>query len=203
MLLFRLKRACIYCLPVALVAGCGGKDSIACTQVYVPGVSLTLTSPSQVVSTCDAQIIVTSTDGENGVYAEYPKARQTQQFSGCNYSFAYERAGTYQVEITLLEHNKTEIEDIVVTEDECHVQTVVLTQELTPGYLVCPEGYQLQNTTCTTPNGCEFPLFEREVIPGVPGVESTYDCVDACEDIGEQFYQPPEAPGRCASLPLP
>jgi hypothetical protein len=94
-----------------LVGACGGGMQVNCTASFVNGIVITLKDPGG-APICDATI--TAVDG---TYSETLKAGP-----GCTYTGAGERAGVYDVTIEKSGF-KTQMIQIGVTKDECHVHT--------------------------------------------------------------------------------
>lgn len=183
----------------ALHTGCGE----TCTTEAPPAMVVELKADGATAEQlCNAQVIASDAEG----YVSYAQGWANQDSEGqpvCTFSLAHERPGTYDVQVRVQDFEPVTLEDIQVSADQCHVQTRRLSVALTGATNNCHDGYEWVEDACKTPNGCTFPLLERENIPGVQGAEITYDCVDRCESMGNYFFEMPEAPGRCAALALP
>jgi hypothetical protein len=102
-------------LSFAALSACGLVDGgQACTLELRFGVNVTVKAPDG-TPICDAK--VTLIDGE---YME-----TVEVFAGqCSYAGAGERAGTYKIEVERAGFQKAVLENVEVTEDECHVNPV-------------------------------------------------------------------------------
>jgi len=96
----------------------------ACTQVFVYGVNVTLTDAETGEPITDATLTL-----RDGDHVEVLEAFPT---GDGEYAGAGERAGTYELTVAKVGYVTQVIKDIVVTEDECHVQPVHLDVELVP-----------------------------------------------------------------------
>jgi hypothetical protein len=95
-----------------LVAAC---TKLVCTQELHAGLSVTVADAIG-APVCDA--VVTAREGTF--------SQQLMRGAGCIYSGAYERTGTYSVEVVARSTSKT-VPNLVVTADECHVNTLAVT----------------------------------------------------------------------------
>jgi len=95
-----------------LVAGCplAGSSDLVCTEVFVYGLTVTLTDDNGVPIT---GATLTLTDGN---YSE-----TLQELENGVYVGAGERAGTYTLAIAADGYMPVTVEHIVVNADECHV----------------------------------------------------------------------------------
>lgn len=188
---------CAY--TAALQTGCGG----GCTTEALPAIVVDLEAYGATADQlCNAQVVASDAEG----FASYAKGYASQNSEGqpvCTFALAHERPGTYSVQVLVQDFEPVTLEDIQVSADRCHVQTRRQSVTLTGATNNCHDGYEWVGDACKSPNGCTFPLLERETVPGVQGAEITYDCVDRCESMGNYFFEMPQAPGRCAALALP
>ncbi len=177
------------------LAGCGG----TCTAEAPPAVVLYLTADgaeSQVL--CDAQVVAYTDDG----FVTYANGYSSGA-SSCRFDIGHDQPGTYYIQIQAQGYEAVLLDDIKVETDGCHPETVQLAETLVPSTSNCHDGYEWVDSACKTPNGCAFPQFERQVLPGVQGADISYECISSCENIGTNQYEMPQAPGKCAVLALP
>ena len=117
-------------LAAAALAGCGGAlpdESVACADVFVEGLQVTVVSASTGALICDAA--VTATDGAYHETLQPSHGPSSAPAPGpCDYIGAGERAGTYRVDAT--NGAATGAVEVVVTRDQCHVQTRSVTIRL-------------------------------------------------------------------------
>ncbi len=97
--------AVVGCTPGAPV------DDIACTEIFVYGVNVTVTDADSGDPVLGATLTLTE-DGFSETLIE---------MSDGAYAGAGERAGTYTLTVDANDFVSQTIENIVVTEDECHV----------------------------------------------------------------------------------
>jgi len=106
------------------ISGCGTTGPIACTEIFVYGLSVTVVEEGTGTPLADGATL-TLRDGD---YVE----STTESFDGRTMMGAGERAGTYVVTVSREGFHTWAATDVVVTADECHVIPVALTAELTP-----------------------------------------------------------------------
>ena len=112
-------------LSPIMTTGCGsGPGGLACTDIYVFGLNVTVKDDATGTPICDAT--VTAVDGA------YTETLQVQAFGGdCTYAGAGERAGNYTITATKSGFmNATQ--NAVVTADRCHVKGVEVPLRLKP-----------------------------------------------------------------------
>ena len=104
-------------VPILAAAGCqtgpgggGNDDRIACTEIFVYGVNVSVTDEADEPVT---GAVLTLTDGD------YSKTMQELAEGG--YVGAGERAGTYTLIVEADGFEPATIEGIIVDADECHV----------------------------------------------------------------------------------
>ncbi len=110
-------RRSVFVVAALAAAGCqaergggGGDRGVACTEVFVYGVNVTVTDDADEPVT---EAVLTLTDGE---YSETMEELAEGEYAG-----AGERAGTYTLVIEADGFEPATIEGIIVDEDECHV----------------------------------------------------------------------------------
>ena len=119
---------CLLALPLAIAVpaaealvlpGCG------CSDIAVPGLSVTVVDAASGARICDA--IVTATDGSHTETLALFGAGD-----GCQYFGAYERSGTYAVEASSADGGGRtgSMPNVVVTGGTCHVSTRAVTVTL-------------------------------------------------------------------------
>jgi hypothetical protein len=107
-----------------LLMGCQG----ACTAEHVAGIRLGVTVPGTGGNPCGLNIMII-----DGDYIEELVLPDNCDVAGSftyQRSFAFERAGTYQIIISKEGYQTWEVEDFVVDRDFCHVITRSLEVEL-------------------------------------------------------------------------
>jgi len=115
-LVFTLSLVTAACTPLP-----GGT---ACTEEARSGITLTVKHAITNADICDATVIATQ--------GSFTETVQPSGGSPCTYAGLYERAGTYRVEVRKAGFITATEDNVTVTEDECHVNTVVRTVLLTP-----------------------------------------------------------------------
>ena len=121
--LFPLPYAkCVIGLALLSFQQLGCSDArTACTDQAVAGLTITVVD-SNGARVCDATVVA-----HDGTFSE--KLMSLGYGSGCTYGGAWERAGTYTIDVVSGSKTKT-VENIVVTSGECHVNGQVLTVTL-------------------------------------------------------------------------
>ena len=111
-------------LLTALLASvsCTLPDPIACTAIFVYGVTATVTDHDTGSPVAGAMLTLT-----DGAYMEEMESFQNGDFVG-----AGERPGTYSLTATAPGYQSRTLDDIVVTADACHVHGVHVAVELSP-----------------------------------------------------------------------
>ena len=106
---------------IAAFGSCTDATGTVCTDEARPGVVVHVLDATSGVGLSGASGTV-----REGEYVETLQGMQTM-LAG-----AYERAGTYRVEVTRPDYQPWLQEDVQVTRDRCHVRTVTLDARLTP-----------------------------------------------------------------------
>lgn len=106
---------------VVLLGACTTATELVCTDEAWPGVVVHVSD-----ATSGAALSGASGAVRDGEYVETLEAIQTVLVG------AYERAGTYRVEVTRADYQPWLQEGVHVTRDRCHVRTVDLEARLTP-----------------------------------------------------------------------
>lgn len=109
----RLLFAVAFSFP-ALVA-CAPGIGTACTDEFAYGLSVVVTSAVDGSRICDATVVAVDGDHEETLEASGDGA-------DCSYVGAGERAGTYRITASKDGFASATSDDVVVGEDECHVQ---------------------------------------------------------------------------------
>jgi len=102
--------------------GCSD-TSETCSDEARAGLTITVVD-SNGARVCDATVVA-----HDGTFSE--NLMQLGYGSGCTYGGAWERPGTYTIDVVSGSKAKT-VENIVVTSGECHVNGQVLTVTLDP-----------------------------------------------------------------------
>lgn len=113
------SRILLAVVAVVLVGGCGVLDPIICTTEARPGLRVAVVDSVTGDTIPEATVVA-----EEGAYQE------TLNLYGGVAHGAYERAGTYRVDVTAAGYEPWSREGVQVTEDECHVRTVDITARL-------------------------------------------------------------------------
>ncbi|MEQ9103172.1 MAG: hypothetical protein RIE53_00595 [Rhodothermales bacterium] len=111
-------------MALILLPACDSNDDgVVCTTEARPAITVTVTIDSGETPE-DGIYEATVTDGD---------FRDTQPVVNGNASLAHERAGTYRVAVTTTQGQPVwHQDDVRVTRDECHVETVELTALVEP-----------------------------------------------------------------------
>ncbi|MDA0327533.1 MAG: hypothetical protein O2958_00775 [Gemmatimonadetes bacterium] len=104
---------------VAILAGCGVIDPIACTANFVYGITVEVIDSASQLPLADGATMTL----RDGSYVE----SVTDTFDGLRLSGAGERPGTYAVTVARPNyHTWSAVSPVVVTADQCHVIPVAL-----------------------------------------------------------------------------
>ena len=106
------------------MSGCGTTEPIACTEIFVYGLSVAVVEAGTGAPLADGATL-TLRDGD---YVE----STTESFDGRTMMGAGERAGAYVVTVSRAGFHTWAATDVIVTADQCHVIPVALTAELEP-----------------------------------------------------------------------
>lgn len=123
-------------LLLIVVAGCGSNEEVPGTPA--PNVICTMEARSaitvEIVDTSTGQTPrgVTTLTVRDGDYTETATIDGNMANAANTMGVAYERAGSYRVTVSNPNYGVWERENVRVTRDECHVQTVRLRAELEP-----------------------------------------------------------------------
>ena len=128
-----LRRFACLCVALCLLTACSSDDddndddSLACADIAVAGISLTVTDSITGTRLCDA--IVELRDGD---HVEKPTGQGLD--AECMYFGAYERAGTYTVTATLAGYASASQQVTVTAQggDCAHVNTQQVALALSP-----------------------------------------------------------------------
>jgi len=113
-------------IVAALSTACGDENGKACTAIAVAGLNIAVIDSATGLRICDATVVATAGDYEETLEALGPGG------SSCGYAGAWERAGTYTVEVSKTGYTSTSQSDITVVEGECHVTGEQRELELVP-----------------------------------------------------------------------
>ena len=102
--------------------GCSDGGRV-CSDQAIAGVTVTVVD-SNGARVCDATVVA-----HDGTFSE--NLMQLGYGSGCTYGGAWERAGTYTIDVVSGSKTKS-VENVVVTSGECHVNGQGLTVTLDP-----------------------------------------------------------------------
>ena len=120
----RRMRPALPLLVVLAASACGATDPIACTTQAVAGINVTVVDDATGADLADGATLVLS----DGAWTE----SITEAFGGI-LSGAFEREGTYRVEVTREGYGAWSRTGVVVDADECHVIPVSIEARLTAG----------------------------------------------------------------------
>ena len=117
-----MRTESILALAVSLMAGCAqSTEPVFCTEEFRAGLTVTVVDAADGRPLAEGAVL-TLTEGD---YTE----SWTEAFDS-TLSGAWERSGTYEVSVLRPSYLPWLRSDVVVTADECHVQTVSLRAEL-------------------------------------------------------------------------
>lgn len=125
-------RALLVLMTISFLVACSDDDkALICTTEYVFGITVNLydSVSGEPVSRCE-----TSYQIVDGQYLEDDNdnfSNDTCETSTSIYA-AGERAGTYDITITKTGYETWDTNDLIVNEDECHVNTVTVDAFLVP-----------------------------------------------------------------------
>lgn len=105
------------------LASCDGNPSVACTEEARSSLNVTVIDAVTGQRLCDAAV-----SAREGNYSTTLMAGG--QAGSCNYFGPFERPGNYLVEASHTGYLTAHEGDVVVTRDECHVQTASVTVQL-------------------------------------------------------------------------
>ena len=98
----------------------------ACTDESVPAFRVDVrdsTTGRRIIPPFDIYV-------RDGIYVDSAKARATGDSTYSPFALAFERSGTYSVEVNAPAYQLWRVSSVQVTKDECHVQTVELVARL-------------------------------------------------------------------------
>ena len=96
-----------------------------CTTEAVSGIHVTLTDALSHNPVCDATVML---KGGNG----YSETMTAQPGNPCSYAGAFERPGSYEVDVSHPRYRPATRRDVTVDQDSCHVVTQQVALELSP-----------------------------------------------------------------------
>ncbi|MBI5496786.1 MAG: carboxypeptidase regulatory-like domain-containing protein [Deltaproteobacteria bacterium] len=108
----------------ALLALTGCPEPELCTTEAVAGIVVTVQDALSHAPVCNATVVLTTREG----YEDRP----TAMGEPCTYAGAYEQPGRFTVEVTATGYATARRENVVVTQDNCHVVPQPLTVDLVP-----------------------------------------------------------------------
>ena len=123
----RLTTTALFLLAAA-TGGCSSGTGPICTADYRPGLTIEVRDAKTNVPIAAASTIVI----RDGSYVETLGITVEGGGNSLSKSGAYERAGTYSVEVSRAGYASLTLSGIVVTRDECHVIGRVVAAALTP-----------------------------------------------------------------------
>jgi hypothetical protein len=112
-------------LLVALVVAANGCGQV-CTAILKPGIALTIVDGAT-GNPIEGEGTVVATEGSYSETVSLPGVPPAPGFA----ALAYERPGTYRVEIQVPGYLPWVMSSVRVSRDDCHVETVALTARLT------------------------------------------------------------------------
>lgn len=114
-------------LMVLAVALVGNGCAQGCDTVLVPGINITVVDGAT-GNAFEGDLTVTATEGSYAETSNLPAPPGGPRIM----SLAYERPGTYRVEIQAAGYETWVRTNVRVIRNDCHVETVLLTAELVP-----------------------------------------------------------------------
>ena len=118
----------VLCLLAAVTSGCSSFTPIACTTDYRPGLTIEVRDAKTNAPIATAALIII----RDGDYTETLGIPVEGGPISLSKSGAYERAGTYSVQVSQGGYASQTFSGIVVTRDQCHVIGRVIAAALTP-----------------------------------------------------------------------
>ncbi|WP_020208187.1 beta-propeller domain-containing protein [Gilvimarinus chinensis] len=106
----------------------GDGEPIACDTQYVYGLEITVRgSPLHPIDYCEAEVI--AVDGD---YSEVLSGDYRNSLDACVFYGAGERPGNYDLKVSLSGYESQALENVVVSQDICHVQPQLREFQLSP-----------------------------------------------------------------------